>query len=126
MNLRKEETRRESGASETVTNKLGRTPSELQPEGFEFDPSTDLDVEVAAGLEAEVYLEEHDIDEQLALGKQLNALDLDDSPPLVPPLQPALAPLNALKHIPERVYTMRATDQLEQEDRNTCVRSPRS
>ena len=95
------------GASETVADKLGRTPSELQPEGLEgFDSDIDLDAEVAAGLDAEAYSEassepeEFDpaidldtevavglssgvyppgngIDEQLALGEQFSALDLD-------------------------------------------------
>ena len=32
---------RRGDSSETLTDKLGRTPSELQPEGFEFDASID-------------------------------------------------------------------------------------
>lgn len=70
-------TLRGGGASETVTDKLGRTPSELQPEGF--DPGLDHDAEVAAGLVTELYPETDDIDEQLALGEQqFSELDLDD------------------------------------------------
>jgi hypothetical protein len=66
------------GASENAVDKIGRTPSELLPEGLESD--LDLDAEVALGLDAEVYPEEEgdDIDEQLALGEQFSALDLDD------------------------------------------------
>ena len=71
---------RQGGASGSLTDKLGRTPSELRPEGFEgFDDSElDLDAEVAFGLDADVYPEPDDIDEQLALGEQFSALDLDD------------------------------------------------
>jgi ankyrin repeat protein len=67
---------RRGGASETATDKLGRTPSGLQPEGSESD--TDFDAEVAAGLDTEVGQEEDDIDVQLALGEQFGELDLDD------------------------------------------------
>ena len=70
---------RRGGASETATDKLGRTPSELQPEGVEgFDSDIDLDAELAAALDADVYPETDDIDEQLALGEQFSALDLED------------------------------------------------
>ena len=70
---------RRAGAPETLTDKLGRTPSELQPEGLEgFDSDINVDAEVAFGLDAEVYPETDDIDEQLALGEQFSALDLDD------------------------------------------------
>jgi len=70
---------RRGGASETATDNLGRTPSELLSEGFEgFDWDIDLDTDVAAGLDAEVYPETDDIDEQWTLGEQLSALDLDD------------------------------------------------
>jgi len=66
-------TLRRGGASETVMDKLGRTPSELQPEGFErFD--SDID-EFAAGLDAKLP-EASDIDMQLALGEQFSALNL--------------------------------------------------
>jgi len=48
---------RRGGASETVMDKLGRTPSELLPEGLEgFESDTDVDAEPAAGLDAEVYV----------------------------------------------------------------------
>jgi hypothetical protein len=70
---------RRGGASEGATDKLGRTPSELLPEGLEgFDSDIDLDAEVAAGIGAEEYPETDDIDEQLALGEQFSALDLED------------------------------------------------
>ena len=67
---------RQGGAPETVTDKLGRTPSDLQPEGF--GSAIDLDAEVAAGLDTEMWPEENDIDEQMALGEQLNTLDSSD------------------------------------------------
>jgi len=60
---------RRGGASETVTDKLGRTPSDLQYEGFSL--AIDLDAEVAAGMD-------NDIDEQMALGEQLNNLGSSD------------------------------------------------
>ena len=42
---------RRGGASESATDKLGRTPSELQPEGLEgFDSDIDPGVERAAGM----------------------------------------------------------------------------
>ena len=70
---------RRGGASETVTDKLGRTPSELQPEGLEgFDSDIDLDAELAAAIDADAYPEADDFDEQLALGEQFSALDLED------------------------------------------------
>ena len=70
---------RRGGASENATDKLGRTPSELLPEGLEgFDSDLDLDAEVAAGLDTALYPETDDIDEQLALGEQFSALDLED------------------------------------------------
>jgi len=67
---------RRGGASETVTDKLGRTPSDLQPEGF--SSTIDLDAEVAAGLDTEMWPAENDIDEQMALGEQFNNLDSND------------------------------------------------
>jgi hypothetical protein len=67
---------RRGGASETVTDTLGRTPSDLQPEGF--SSAIDLDAEVAAGLDTEMWVEENDIDEQMALGEQFNNLDSSD------------------------------------------------
>jgi len=67
---------RRGGASETVTDKLGRSPSDLRPEGF--SSVIDQDAEVAAGLDTEMYPEENDIDEQMALGEQFNALDSSD------------------------------------------------
>jgi len=67
---------RRGGASETATDKLGRTPSEPQPERLEFDSGIDVDAEVAAGLG--VCPEADDIDEQPELGEQFSALDLDD------------------------------------------------
>ena len=70
---------RRGGASGNATDKLGRTPSELLPEGLEgFDSDIDLDAEVAAGLDPALYPETDDIDEQLALGEQFSALDLED------------------------------------------------
>ena len=67
------------GASETVTDRLGRTPSELQLEGLEgFDSDIGLDAELAAGSGAEVHPETGDMDEQMTLVKQFSALDLDD------------------------------------------------
>ena len=70
---------RRGGASEAATDRLGRTPSELQPDGWEgFGSDIDLDAEVAAGLDTELYPETNDMDEQLALGEQFSALDLDD------------------------------------------------
>ena len=67
---------RRGGAPETATDKLGRTPSDLQPEGF--GSAIDLDAEVAAGLDTEMWPEENDIDEQMALGEQFNTLDSSD------------------------------------------------
>jgi hypothetical protein len=67
---------RRGGASETMVDKLGRTPSELQPEGF--GSAIDIDAELAAGLDTEMYLGENDIDEQMALGEQFNTLDSSD------------------------------------------------
>ena len=70
---------RRGGASEIVTDILGRTPSELQPEGLErSDSDIDHEAEVA-GLDAGVYPEAGDIDEQLTIGKQFSALHLDNS-----------------------------------------------
>ena len=70
---------RRGGASESARDKLGRTPSELQPEGLEgFDSDIDLDAELAAAIDADAYAEVDDIDEQLALGEQFSALDLED------------------------------------------------
>jgi len=58
---------RRGGASETVTDQLGRTPSELLPEGLEgFDSDIDLDAELA-GLDAEVYPDTDYIDEKISL-----------------------------------------------------------
>jgi len=62
---------RRGGASETVTDKLGRTPSELGPEGF--DSAIDRDGRVAAGLDTGIYTAEHDNEEQ-----QLSTLDSSD------------------------------------------------
>ena len=67
---------RRGGASEGATDKLGRTPSELQPEGFDSD--IDLDAELAYAIDTNAYAETDDIDEQLALGEQFSALDLED------------------------------------------------
>ena len=68
------------GASGIVTDRLGRTPSELQPEGLKgldlgIDPETEL-----VGSDAEIYAEtdDIDIDEQLTIGKQCCALNLDN------------------------------------------------
>jgi ankyrin repeat protein len=66
---------RRGGASETATDKLGRTPSELRPEGFESD--IDVDAEVDPGLDTEAHQEGDDIDVQLALGEQFDKLDLE-------------------------------------------------
>jgi len=52
---------RRGGAPETVTDKLGRTPSDLQPDGFGL--AIDLDGEVVAGLDTEMWPEETDTDE---------------------------------------------------------------
>ena len=60
------------GASETMTDKLGRTPSDLQPEGF--GSAIDLTAEVAAGLDTETCLE----DEQVVLKEQLSSFDSSD------------------------------------------------
>ena len=65
---------RRGGASKSVTDKLGRTPSDLQPEGFSL--AINLDAEVAAGLDTEMWPE--DIDEQVALVDQLNNLGSSD------------------------------------------------
>jgi len=64
---------RQGGASETVTNKLGRTPSELGPEGF--GSANGRDGGATAGLDTETYLGEHDNEEQMALEEQLSTLD---------------------------------------------------
>jgi hypothetical protein len=72
-------TLRSGGAPESAMDKLGRTPSELLPEGLEgFDSDVDLDAELAAGLGAEEYPETDDIDEQLALGAECSAFGLED------------------------------------------------
>ena len=68
------------GASETTKDALGRTPSDLQPEGFAL--AVDNATEVAVGLGPDVDPQESDVDEQVALGVQFNALNLhgvDDS-----------------------------------------------
>jgi hypothetical protein len=59
---------RSGGAPEAAKDKLGRIPSDLQPEGFGrgFD------------IDAEVRLPENAIDEQVELGGQFGALDLDE------------------------------------------------
>jgi len=67
---------RRGGASETVTDNLGRTPSDLQPEGF--GSAIDFDAEVAAGLDTETCLEENDVDEQVVLEEQLRSFDSSD------------------------------------------------
>ena len=64
---------RKGGASESAMDKLGRIPSELQPEGFDSD--IDLDAELAAGLDADVYPEADGVNEQLALGEPISTLD---------------------------------------------------
>ena len=78
---------RRGGASETATDKLGRTPSELLPEGLDgFDRDIDLEEGYDAGLDAaEEYPEADDIDEQLALCERFSALGLDDDNGLLPP-----------------------------------------
>ena len=69
---------RRGGASEIVTDRLGRTPSELQPEGLgRFDSDLDLEAELA-GSNAGRYSVADDIDEQLTIGEQFSALDLDN------------------------------------------------
>ena len=71
---------RRGGASVSATNKLGRTPSELQPEGLKgFDLDIEPDAELAAKLDVDVHPEGDDIDEQLRLGVQFSALDLEDN-----------------------------------------------
>jgi hypothetical protein len=67
---------RRGGAPETATDTLGRTPSDLQPEGF--GSAIDLDAKVAAGLDTETRLEENDIDEQVVLEEQLSSFDSSD------------------------------------------------
>jgi len=67
---------RRGGASETVTDKLGRTPSELGPEGF--GSAIGRDGRVAAGLDTERYTGEHDNEEQVTLEEQLSTLDSSD------------------------------------------------
>jgi len=52
---------RRGAEPEPVTDKLGQTPSDPQPEGFGL--AIDLDAEVAAGLDTEMWLEENEIDE---------------------------------------------------------------
>ena len=70
---------RRGGASESATDKLGRTPSELQPEGLEgFDSDIDPDAELAAGLDVEVHPEADDVDERLRSGEESSALELED------------------------------------------------
>ena len=70
---------RRGGASESATDKLGRIPSELQPEELEgFDSDIDSDVDLAAGLDADVHPEADDIDEQLRLGEHSRSPDLED------------------------------------------------
>jgi hypothetical protein len=72
-------TLRSGGAPEAVTDKLGRTPSELLPEGLEgFGSDIDLDAEVAIGLDAEVDPEAYGIDDEMASGEELSAFDLED------------------------------------------------
>ena len=69
---------RRGGASEIVTDILGRTPSELQPEGLKrYDSDIDPESEFA-GLDAGVYPEADGVDEQPTIVKQqLSALNLD-------------------------------------------------
>jgi hypothetical protein len=65
---------RRGGASETVTDKLGRTPSELLPERLErFGSDIDFDAKVAARLDPEA----GDIDERRTSGEQFSVLNLD-------------------------------------------------
>jgi len=59
------------GASGALTDKLGRTPSDLQPEGFDPDMDATAEVDGVRPLG-------NDIGEQLALGEQLSALELHD------------------------------------------------
>ena len=59
---------RRGGASEAVKDKLGRIPSDLQPEGVGRGFDSD----------AEIYPPGNDIDEQVPLGGQVNAPGLDD------------------------------------------------
>ena len=68
------------GASETTKDALGRTPSELQPEGFAL--ASELVTEVAVGLGPDVDSQESNVDEEVALREHFNALNLhavDDS-----------------------------------------------
>src|SRR5258708_3323768 len=67
---------RRGGASESATDNLGRTPSDLQSE--ELDWPIDMNAEIAAGLEPEDYPPDDDIDERLALGERFGALGLSD------------------------------------------------
>jgi len=61
-----------------MTDKLGRTSLELQPEELEeFNSDIDLDAEVAAGLDTEMHMEADDIDEQPVLEEPFN-LDGDN------------------------------------------------
>ena len=68
---------RRGGASEIVTDRLGRTPLELQPEGLErLDSDIDHEAELA-GSDAGRYPVADDTDEQLTIVEQFSALDLD-------------------------------------------------
>ena len=70
---------RRGGAFETMTDTLGRTPSESQSEELDdFDSDVDLDAEAALEFSSGVHPPENDINEQLALGEHFSALDLDD------------------------------------------------
>ena len=59
---------RRGGAPEAVKDKLGRIPLDLRPEGF--DRGFDID--------AEIYPPEHGIDEQVVLGGESSALDVNE------------------------------------------------
>jgi hypothetical protein len=70
---------RRGGAPETATDRLGRTPSELQPDGWEgFGSDIGLDAEVVPGLDTGLYPATDDVDDQLALSLQYSALYDDD------------------------------------------------
>ncbi len=69
---------RRGGASEIVTDRLGRTPSELQREGLEgFDSDIDPEARLA-GLDAGVYPEAGDIDEQWSVQESYYLSPHDD------------------------------------------------
>jgi len=67
---------RQGGASETVTDKLGRTPSELGPE--KFGSAIGRDGRAAAELDTEIHMGEHDYEEKVALEEQFSTLESRD------------------------------------------------